>query len=196
MTLKDVFCFRMDQFATQQRMVARQSTPAVPPFYRESQYQAALSVTSASTAVCPSMHHPTVTAHIRMLEEIQHLLHLRASVRRQQEMRQRESFPPPPPPPPSSTTGSSADFCQECRIVHTPRNVHPQVTSSVPQSAPQPLQQVSTYLAERPARPVRPLPSRSNLEITVPAEGQQRVSSSVDGDRRVVVLRQPEPDDF
>jgi hypothetical protein len=179
---------RMDQFATQQRVVARQTTPAVPPFYRESQYQAAYSAASASSSVCPSMHRPTVTAHIRTLEEIQHLLQLRASVRHHQEMRQQESLPPPPPLPPSSTTGSSADYCRECRVVHTACNVHPHVTSSEAQPAPQPLQNFSTYFPEGPARPVRPLPSRGNLEITVPAEGPQRVSSSADADRRVVVL--------
>jgi hypothetical protein len=184
---------RMDQFATQQRKVARQLTPAVPQFYRDAHYQSAQVAASASS---PSMHHPTMSAHLCTLEEIQHLLHLRASVRHQQATRQ--SFPPPPPPPPptSSLTGSSADQCQECRIAHTPRDIHPKVTSTIQQAASPLLQNASTYAPDRPNRPVRPLPARSSLAVTIQAEGHQGVSSSADADRPVVVLRQPEHDDF
>jgi hypothetical protein len=184
---------RMDQFATQQRAVAQQSTPAVPQFYREAHYQTAHSAASASS---PSMHHPTMSAHLRTLEEIQHLLHLRASIRHQQATRQSFPPPPPPPPPPSSAAGSAVDQCQECCIAHTPRDLHPQVTSSVQQTAPPLLQNASTYVHERSTRPVRPLPTRSNLAITIPAEEQQRVSSSADAGRRVVVQRRPEHEQF
>jgi hypothetical protein len=197
---------RMDQFAMQQRLVARQMKPPVPAFYLEPQYHSAYSAVAPASTSAPTMHRPTVAAHIRTMEEIQNLLHLRATLRQRQEASHRGRAPPPPPP--AAESAPPADYCQDCGVIHTALNSHPNVTSSLARPAPTTLQNVSTSFTEhparpmqsfteRPARPTRPLPSqRGRPEGTISPEGQQGISSSADADSRRVILWQPDHSEF
>jgi hypothetical protein len=186
---------KMDQFATQQRMVARQTTPPVPAFYREARYQSAYTTMAAANSSCPAMHRPRVTSHLCTMEEIQHLLHMQATHRHRQTVHHGDHSLPLPGAPPASS--AEAGYCQECRVIHLPMNSVSHVTPSPAQPTPAVTQSASPVRPEHPARPTRPsLSQGGRSESPTSPEGQQGVSSSADTDSRRVVLRQPDLTDF